>query len=242
MILIDLSRDIEHKMAVLPNHPQVIVTPFATHDEVRVADGYGFSSATVALVMGDHAGTHVDAPKHFNADPGAMPIDQVPLENFFTEAVCLDLSHKPLKSDISIDDLEKAEVAAGVTIKPKDTVLLHMDFFRRTHGTPGFITDFPGLTKESATRAEGHRHVRRRGGQPRTAGPQQFRGSSRLPRSRLHAHGGPGQSRQACRQGPLPLHRLPDQDQGRHRRPDPRGGVAGRLNCARGTAFCYREL
>ena len=26
MILIDLSRDIEHKMAVLPNHPQVIVT------------------------------------------------------------------------------------------------------------------------------------------------------------------------------------------------------------------------
>ena len=41
-ILIDLSRDIEHKMAVLPNHPQVIVSPFATHDEVRVADGYGF--------------------------------------------------------------------------------------------------------------------------------------------------------------------------------------------------------
>src|SRR5215213_426888 len=95
MILIDLSRDIEHKMAVLPNHPQVIVTAFATHDEVRVAEGYGFSSATMALVKG--------------------------------------------------------EQAASVTIKPKDTVLLHMDFFRRSHGTPGFITDFPGLTKESAT-------------------------------------------------------------------------------------------
>src|SRR5258705_9677145 len=151
MILIDLSRDIEHKMAVLPNHPQVIVTAFATHDEVRVVDGYGFSSATMAVVMGDHAGTHVDAPKHFDANPNAKSIDEVPLENFFTEAVCLDLSHKPLKSDISIEDLEKAEKAAGVTIKPKDTVLLHMDFFRRTHGTPGFITDFPGLTKEPAT-------------------------------------------------------------------------------------------
>jgi kynurenine formamidase len=151
MILIDLSRDIEHKMAVLPNHPQVIITTFSTHDEVRDADGYKFSSATMALVLGDHAGTHVDAPKHFNADPKAVGIDQVPLENFFTEAVCLDLSHKPLKSDISIEDLQKAEAAAGVTIKSKDTVLLHMDFFRRTHGTPGFITDFPGLTKESAT-------------------------------------------------------------------------------------------
>ena len=82
MILIDLSRDIEHKMAVLPNHPQVIVSPFATHEEVRIADGYGFSSATMALVLGDHAGTHVDAPKHFNADPNAMPIDQPPIPPF----------------------------------------------------------------------------------------------------------------------------------------------------------------
>jgi kynurenine formamidase len=151
MILIDLSRNIEHKMPAFPTHPQVIVTKFGTHDEVREADGYEFSSATMAIVMGDHAGTHVDAPCHFNADPNALSIDQMPLEDFFTEAVCLDLSHKPLKSDISIADLEQAEEAAGVTIKPKDTVLLHMDFYRRAFGTPGFMTDFPGLTKESAT-------------------------------------------------------------------------------------------
>jgi kynurenine formamidase len=151
MILIDLSRDIETKMQVLPNHPSVVVTAFSTHEEVREAEGYKFSSATMAVVMGDHAGTHVDAPKHFNADPKAKSIDQMPLENFFTEAVCLDLSHKPLKSDISIADLEKAIEVAGVEIKPKDTVLLHMDFYRRTTGTPAFITDFPGLTKESAT-------------------------------------------------------------------------------------------
>jgi kynurenine formamidase len=75
----------------------------------------------------------------------------MPLENFFTEAVCLDLSHKPLKSDISIEDLKQAEERAGVEIKPKDTVLLHMDFYRRTYGTDAYITDFPGLTKESAT-------------------------------------------------------------------------------------------
>ena len=112
-------------------------------------DGVGIGAERLALTA--HAGTHVDAPCHFDADPKAIGIDQVPLENFFTEAICLDLSHKPLKSDISIEDLQKAEQAAGVTIKPKDTVLLHMDFFRRTHGTPGFITDFPGLTKESAT-------------------------------------------------------------------------------------------
>lgn len=151
MRLIDLSRDIHHKMARLPNHPMVIIAPFTTHDEKRTADGYGFSSAVLSLNMGDHSGTHVDAPVHFDDRPGATTIDEVPLENFFTEAVCLDLSHKPLQSDITTADLEAAERAAGVAIKPRDTVLLHMDVYRRTYGTDAYITDFPGLTKESAT-------------------------------------------------------------------------------------------
>jgi kynurenine formamidase len=149
--LVDLSREIHHKMARLPNHPAIIITTFGTHDEVREADGYKFSSATMSLALGDHAGTHVDAPCHFDARPGAASIDQIPLENYFLDAVCLDLSHKPLKSDISIEDLEKAEAAANITIQKNDMVLLHMDFYRRCHGTEGYLTDFPGLTKESAT-------------------------------------------------------------------------------------------
>jgi kynurenine formamidase len=150
MTLIDLSRTIRHNMQRLPNHPSIIVTPFATHDEVRVADGYEFTNATMALVIGDHAGTHVDAPVHFDASPDALSIDEMPLETFFTEAVCLDLSHKELKTDISIADLEAAVEVTCVDIRPRDTVLLHMDFYRRTNGTPGYLTDFPGLTKESA--------------------------------------------------------------------------------------------
>jgi kynurenine formamidase len=151
MQLIDLSREIHHKMARLPNHPMVIIAPFSTHAEKRVADGYEFSSAVLSLNLGDHSGTHVDAPVHFDEGPGAMGISEMPLENFFTEAVCLDLSHKPLCSDISIADLEAAERAAGIAIRPRDTVLLHMDFYRRTQGTEAYITDFPGLTKASAT-------------------------------------------------------------------------------------------
>jgi kynurenine formamidase len=149
--LVDLSREIYHRMPRLLNHPSIVITTFSTHDEVREADGYKFSAATMSLAMGDHAGTHVDAPFHFDGRPGAKTIDQVALENYFLDAVCLDLSHKPLKSDISIVDLEQAEAAACVAIKPKDMVLLHMDFFRRCYGTDGYLTDFPGLTKESAT-------------------------------------------------------------------------------------------
>ena len=151
MELIDLSRDITHKMPRLPNHPMVIIAPFTTHEEKRVVDGYEFSSAVTSLNMGDHSGTHVDAPVHFDAAPGALTIDEIPLEHYFTEAVCLDLGHMALKSDIGIADLVAAEKAAGVEIRAGDTVLLHMDFYRRAWGTEGYITDFPGLTKESAT-------------------------------------------------------------------------------------------
>ena len=119
MTLIDLSRDIYHKMPRLLNHPSIDITPYSTHDEVRVADGYEFSSATMALALGDHSGTHVDAPCHFDAREGARSIDEMPLETFFTEAVCLDLSNKPLKSDISIADLKAAIEVARVAIKPK---------------------------------------------------------------------------------------------------------------------------
>ena len=145
MQLIDLSRDIYHKMQRLPNHPSIVITTYSTHDEVREAEGVKFSSATLALALGDHAGTHVDAPAHFNPAPDALSIDQVPLENFYTEAICLDLSHVPLRHQITVDEMEAALAASGQAIKPGDTVLIHMAVNDRLFGTPAYLHDFPGL-------------------------------------------------------------------------------------------------
>ena len=151
MTLIDLSREIYHRMQVFPTHPPVVVAQFNSHDDVRDTEGVDFSSATLAMSMGDHAGTHVDALSHFDPGPAAASIDEMPLETFFTEAICLDLSHVPLRGDITIDDLAKAEEASGETIKEKDTVLLHTGFADACYGTPAFLSDFQGLTKDSAT-------------------------------------------------------------------------------------------
>lgn len=150
MKLIDLSRELYHRTPTHPAHPPVVVTDWNTHAEVRRDGDVSFTSRSMVMTLGDHAGTHVDAPAHFDARPGALTIDQVPLENFHTEAVCLDLSPVPLKSDVLIADLEAAEKRAGVEIRPRDTVLLYMAVHDRLFGTPGYTTDFPGLTKESA--------------------------------------------------------------------------------------------
>ena len=149
MRLIDLSGEIFHKCPTLPTHPPAVITDWNTHDTFREAEGVKFSIASKYMAFGEHTGSHVDAPVHFDADPNALSVDQMPLEDFYTEAVCLDLSHIKPKTDISIDDLEKAEEAAGIEIMPRDTVLLYMAHYDRTFGTPEFLTDWPGLTKES---------------------------------------------------------------------------------------------
>ncbi|KAH9845094.1 Kynurenine formamidase [Teratosphaeria destructans] len=96
--------------------------------------------------MSDHAGTHVDAPKHFDPTPGALSIDQMPIEDFYTEAICLDLSFLELKQSANVKDMEMALEASGQEIEEGDTVLLYMGFNKRVpFDDPRWQHEFPGL-------------------------------------------------------------------------------------------------
>lgn len=146
MQLIDLSREIHHRTQVHPSHPPVVVTVWNDHSEKKRAGATEFSSKALALSLSDHSGTHVDAPVHFDPRPGAMSIDEVPLERFYTEAICLDLSHVPLKHAVTVEEMEAALAASGQEIRPGDTVLIHMGVNDRLLGEPGYLHDFPGLS------------------------------------------------------------------------------------------------
>ncbi len=149
MEFIDLSREIFHRTQTHPSHPPVIVTTWYDHDEKKSAGDTVFSSKALSLAMSDHAGTHVDAPVHFDARPGALSIDEMPLERFYTSGICLDLAHVPLKHAAGVAEMEAALAASGEEIRPGDTVLIHMDTNARLLGTPGYLTDFPGLSVEA---------------------------------------------------------------------------------------------
>jgi kynurenine formamidase len=142
---IDLSREIYHRTPTHPSHPPVVLGTWNDHHELKMAGATRFSSKALHLSMSDHAGTHVDAPCHFNTNPAAASIDQVPLENFYTEAICLDLSHVPLRHQITIAEAKEALAKSGQQIKARDTVLLHMGVNARLFGTRGYLHDFPGL-------------------------------------------------------------------------------------------------
>ena len=149
MELIDLSREIHHRAAVHPAHPPVVMTTWYDHDEVKRAGDTVFSSKALSISFSDHAGTHVDAPVHFDARPGAASIDEMPLERFYTSAICLDLGHVPLKHAATVPEMEAALAASGEAIRPGDTVLIHMGTNDRLLGTPGYAHDFPGLAVAS---------------------------------------------------------------------------------------------
>lgn len=149
MELIDLSRELYHRTPVHPGHPPVLVGTWADHTEKRHAGNTEFSSKALFLSMSDHAGTHVDAPLHFDSRPGAASIDEVPLERFYTPGICLDLSHIPLKHAATVPEMEAALAASHQTIQPGDTVLIHMATNDRLLGTPRYAHDFPGLALES---------------------------------------------------------------------------------------------
>ena len=145
MRLVDLSRELYHRTPAHPSHPPVVMTVWNDHDEIKRAGNTSFTSKALYLSLSDHAGSHVDAPCHFNPAPDAASIDQVPLEDFYTEAVCLDLSQVALKHQITVAEMVAAEKAAGIDIRKRDTVLIHMGVNARLFGTPAYLHDFPGL-------------------------------------------------------------------------------------------------
>jgi len=149
MELIDLSRELFHRTQVHPSHPPVIMTVWGDHSEKKIAGNTVFSSKALSIAFSDHAGTHVDAPVHFDPRPDALSIDEVPLEKFYTSAICLDLSHVKLKHAITVPEMQAALEASGQEIQAGDTVLLYMATNDRLLGKPGYLHDFPGLALES---------------------------------------------------------------------------------------------
>ncbi|HSF82605.1 MAG TPA: cyclase family protein, partial [Anaerolineales bacterium] len=130
--IIDLSQEIYAGMPVFTGHPQVEITLHASHEQWDgITDSEVVSPAMNRLVFGEHTATHVDALNHMARQFRGQSIDTMPLTMFYTESICLDLSHKGLRELIGPADLEHALARTEQAIKAGDTVLLYTDHYRR---------------------------------------------------------------------------------------------------------------
>ena len=148
--IIDLSQEIFAGMPVFHGLPTVHITMHVSHEEWDgIFDSDIVSPAVNRLELGEHTGTHVDALNHMARQYRGHSIETMPLAMFYTQGICLDLSHKSRGELIEVVDLEQALSAAGLKIEPGDTVLLYTDHYRRAFGTEDWY-DGPGISAQAA--------------------------------------------------------------------------------------------
>lgn len=148
--LIDLSQEIYQGMTVYPGHLKTVMWEHASHEETGRAFEGGFSFATIGMLLCDHGPTHVDAVSHFDPRHDAPSIDRMPLSTFYGPATCIDVSDAAPRSDITVESLERAVLAAGDLLRAGDALLLYTGVHERIGETSRYSHEYPGLSAEAA--------------------------------------------------------------------------------------------
>ena len=95
--------------------------------------------------MSEHGPTHSDAVWEYL--PGGATIDKMPLEFFWGDAICLDVSHIRYPRYIEPEDLEEALAKVGLDVRKGDIVLLYTGHYDRTYGTKAWYGPYTGLSR-----------------------------------------------------------------------------------------------
>lgn len=128
--IIDLTVSLRTFMPVWATSPLPKIEPVGYLSR----DGYNselYSSST-------HAGTHVDAPYHF--DDNGLAVDAVPLEKLVGDGYCLDVRSKNAEIDVSELEQKWHPDFDG------NVLLLHTGWSRKRSFSKEFLYEFPGLS------------------------------------------------------------------------------------------------
>ena len=99
-------------------------------------DAPAIGSMNTVVTLNTHIGTHIDAPRHFYADGGA--VDELALDRLvMRHAVVLDVSGKPAGAGITAADLDRA----GVVPKPGEIAVIKTLWTDRAWGKAEFWAD-----------------------------------------------------------------------------------------------------
>lgn len=141
--LVDLTHPLREGMPIWPTHPKF------THERLSSLE-HGDASCYHALCLGEHTGTHLDAPLHFVR--GGRSIADIPLQRFFGRLATIDGRGAAPDSEVSVAQLLDFESRHGA-IREGDAVLFSFGWARFwEHPTQGasFFVDWPGVSGAAA--------------------------------------------------------------------------------------------
>src|SRR5581483_6666593 len=160
----DLAQPYYVGMPHHPNHPPFLFGLNKKHGDYVAPNGG--SSASEAITLGGHVGTHIDALCHFSCG-GKLHggEDAAPLQSYasgvnshsvdtvapiFRRGVLLDIAGQtgaaalPVDFEIQPDHLDSAATAEGVEVRPGDIVLLRTGWARFWGDAARFISQVKG--------------------------------------------------------------------------------------------------
>ena len=107
-------------------------------EPARILKKDGWNAKTLHLYS--HAGTHMDAPFHFEVNDGT--IDNIPAERFFTMCYVIDLTEIEPNSEINISDLGEAQNKLQ-----KGEGLIFRTGWSKFLNEPKYRNELPGISK-----------------------------------------------------------------------------------------------
>jgi kynurenine formamidase len=148
--IVDLSQEIYQGMPVYPGHLKTVVWQHHTHEETAPLFESEFSYQSLGLLLSDHGPTHVDALSHLDPREGAPRIDEMPLDTFCGEGICLDISDVAPRQYCDAARLDRALAASSVELRRGDVLLLRTATAERSGGTADYVSQYPGLDQSAA--------------------------------------------------------------------------------------------
>ena len=152
--LLELSREVSATMPVYPGHVGVAFWEHLTHEQVRrqrLPHGSTFRGYAVrGVVMSEHVSTHVDSVWHFEPDRPDLTIDQVPWQHLITPAAWIDVSDVLSRKHITLERVQRALDAAGVTLTRGMTLLYRTGADALWDDGIAFTSEYPGLDREAS--------------------------------------------------------------------------------------------
>jgi kynurenine formamidase len=144
MKIIDLTCPLDFKYT--PLHP-IVKDVEATRKYTLKKDGYNITQMKIFT----HSGTHIDVPFHMIEN--GKKLDEIPLENFFGNAIVLNTPKDEL-GEITAKDLEEALEKSKLEIYPGEMVLINTNwgkyYIEETKDSLYLAEKHPGLLIDAA--------------------------------------------------------------------------------------------
>jgi hypothetical protein len=140
--VVDLTQPLNEKTPVIQLPEPFVNTPGMKAHEISRYDERGPAWAWRWLEIGEHTGTHLDAPIHWISGRDSLDVSEIPPRHLIAPAVVIDRSAESTEDPdylLTVDDIRRSPKVAGCYFAPA--------------GTPAPTTKRPSSTPPPAARA-----------------------------------------------------------------------------------------